>query len=256
MCSAACPSCSLAQAGDTLLYIISFMLLVVTGLPVFLHDSAWMRSVIDLEGGFRLRSLLHRAGAIGLAIVMLKPQIGLVVVAASAFTGWGRRVILAAGVISFLLAVPAFLITPVFPMLADYMGGVSQYISLPVNQPQWTTGLRHAVWAAGGEDVGMLIYLSLALIFVAVTAAWGVLRAKQLMAVDYIMAAIAAVLFFATFHGNDFVLAGVLLLYCAALSPFPAALAVSAMLLIWRATTPMPVAIRVMCFLWEWMAGN
>jgi cytochrome b subunit of formate dehydrogenase len=48
------------------LLIVSFMLLVVTGLPVFLHQSEWMRSVIDLEGGFRLRSLLHRAGAIGL----------------------------------------------------------------------------------------------------------------------------------------------------------------------------------------------
>jgi len=48
------------------LLIVSFMLLVLTGIPVFLHQSEWMRSLIDLEGGFRLRSLLHRAGAIGL----------------------------------------------------------------------------------------------------------------------------------------------------------------------------------------------
>jgi cytochrome b subunit of formate dehydrogenase len=52
-----------AQHG---LLIASFLLLVLTGLPVFLHQSAWMRSVIDLEGGFRLRSLLHRAAAVGL----------------------------------------------------------------------------------------------------------------------------------------------------------------------------------------------
>lgn len=46
--------------------IASFSLLVLTGIPVFLHDSQWMRSVIDLEGGFELRSRLHRVGAIGL----------------------------------------------------------------------------------------------------------------------------------------------------------------------------------------------
>ena len=46
--------------------IASFSLLVLTGLPVFLHDIAWMRSVIDLQGGYHLRSQLHRAAAIGL----------------------------------------------------------------------------------------------------------------------------------------------------------------------------------------------
>ena len=46
--------------------ITSFLLLVLTGLPVFLHDIEWVRSIIDLEGGFRLRSSLHRVGALGL----------------------------------------------------------------------------------------------------------------------------------------------------------------------------------------------
>lgn len=46
--------------------VSSFMLLVVTGVPVFLHDMGFMRSIIDLEGGFALRSQLHRVGAIGL----------------------------------------------------------------------------------------------------------------------------------------------------------------------------------------------
>jgi len=46
--------------------IASFLLLVLTGLPVFLHQSGWMRSIVDLEGGFRLRSLLHRTAAVAL----------------------------------------------------------------------------------------------------------------------------------------------------------------------------------------------
>ena len=46
--------------------VLSFLLLVLTGLPLFLHDVPLMRSLVDLEGGFRLRSRLHRAGAVGL----------------------------------------------------------------------------------------------------------------------------------------------------------------------------------------------
>lgn len=46
--------------------VSSFLLLVVTGVPVFLHDVGFMRSLIDLEGGYALRSQLHRVGAIGL----------------------------------------------------------------------------------------------------------------------------------------------------------------------------------------------
>ena len=48
------------------LLIVSFSLLVLTGLPVFLHDTPWMQRVIDLEGGFHLRSLLHRGAAFAL----------------------------------------------------------------------------------------------------------------------------------------------------------------------------------------------
>ena len=46
--------------------IVSFVLLVLTGLPVFLHDVPWMRSLVGFEGGFRLRSELHRVAAFGL----------------------------------------------------------------------------------------------------------------------------------------------------------------------------------------------
>ena len=46
--------------------ILSFLLLVVTGIPVFLHNLPWMRGVINAEGGYLLRSQLHRVGAIGL----------------------------------------------------------------------------------------------------------------------------------------------------------------------------------------------
>jgi len=46
--------------------LLSFLLLVVTGLPVFLHDSEWMHALLGIEGGFRLRSKLHRVAALAL----------------------------------------------------------------------------------------------------------------------------------------------------------------------------------------------
>jgi cytochrome b subunit of formate dehydrogenase len=62
--------------------VSSFLLLVVTGVPVFLHDLGLMQSVIDLEGGYILRSQMHRIGAIGLiglslwhlAVLALNPK--------------------------------------------------------------------------------------------------------------------------------------------------------------------------------------
>jgi cytochrome b subunit of formate dehydrogenase len=52
-----------AQHG---LLIASFTLLVLTGLPLFLHRLPIMRSLVGLEGGFRLRSDLHRIAATAL----------------------------------------------------------------------------------------------------------------------------------------------------------------------------------------------
>jgi len=49
--------------------IASFSLLVLTGLPLFLHDVPLMRSIVDFEGGYRLRGELHRVAAVALCAV-------------------------------------------------------------------------------------------------------------------------------------------------------------------------------------------
>ncbi len=46
--------------------VTSFMLLVLTGLPVFLHELPLMHAIMNSEGALRLRSLLHRGAALGL----------------------------------------------------------------------------------------------------------------------------------------------------------------------------------------------
>lgn len=56
------------RIGHALL-IVAFLLLVLTGLPLFLHDLPWIRNWIDLQGGFLVRSRLHRVGAIALIVL-------------------------------------------------------------------------------------------------------------------------------------------------------------------------------------------
>jgi len=73
------------------LLIVSFSLLVLTGLPVFLHDTPLMRSLIDLEGGFALRSRLHRLAA--LVLVGLSVWHVLVLVSFAGARGWAASMI-------------------------------------------------------------------------------------------------------------------------------------------------------------------
>ena len=48
------------------LLVTSFLLLVATGLPLLLHELPLLRAFLDFEGGYELRSRLHRIGAVGL----------------------------------------------------------------------------------------------------------------------------------------------------------------------------------------------
>ncbi|MBI5362545.1 MAG: hypothetical protein HZA53_05150 [Planctomycetes bacterium] len=72
--------------------IVSFSLLVLTGLPVFLHDMGWTRSLIDLQGGFHLRSLLHRGAA--LALILLSLWHAVVLILSPSARGWFARMMI------------------------------------------------------------------------------------------------------------------------------------------------------------------
>ncbi len=63
------------------LLVAAFTLLVLTGLPLFLHDLPWLRGVLSVEGSYHLRSYLHRLGAwalIGLSawhlVLVVRPR--------------------------------------------------------------------------------------------------------------------------------------------------------------------------------------
>lgn len=59
----------LLQRIQHIFLMTCFFTLVLTGLPILLHNNSFVQSIFDFEGGFALRGLLHRAAGIGLMIV-------------------------------------------------------------------------------------------------------------------------------------------------------------------------------------------
>ncbi len=176
------------------------------------------------------------AGAAGLAIVMLKPQFGALIVTVLLFSTMGRRITFVAAIISILMALPAFLVSQPFEIASDLLHNLGSYDGQIFNTAVSTTGLRNVVWTLGGDDLGMMGYQLMALAFIASVAAFLYLRrGAPPRTVDMVMFAVAAAHVFAPYHYYDFVLMGVLIYFCASLRTASALICMAAFLLILRA---------------------
>ncbi|CAD7772590.1 Cytochrome B [Candidatus Methanoperedenaceae archaeon GB50] len=51
--------------------MITFSLLVITGMPIKYNDQWWAPIVIDILGGYEMRSLIHHAAGIGMVLIGL-----------------------------------------------------------------------------------------------------------------------------------------------------------------------------------------
>lgn len=51
---------TLNQRIQHIIMVISFLVLVATGLPVRYHDTVWAKFLINLFGGFEMRGIIHR----------------------------------------------------------------------------------------------------------------------------------------------------------------------------------------------------
>ena len=175
------------------------------------------------------------AGGAGLALMMLKPQIGLLAAAALALSPYGRRVIVLGAFASFIAAAPVLIMTPVGDIIAGLSSTASHYQLQPYNAPAAMTGLRHLVWAAGGPDLGPAFYLALTMAAVCAAGLAGRRRAQPLRTIDNLMAAFAATLLLAPLHVYDFTIIGAGLFYAASLRAPLGALCVGAAFVVWRA---------------------
>lgn len=172
------------------------------------------------------------AGAGGVALVMLQPPIGLILIAALGLSAYGRRAIVLGGILAFLMAVPVLAVTPGVDIATALIAGAGQN---PSGSTETAAGLRALLSTAGAPDLGAMFYFLLALAAVSAAGLAGRKRARALKPVDNLMIAAGAALAIAPLHTPDFVLAGLLLLYAAALRPPLGAGLIAAAFLIWRA---------------------
>ena len=166
-------------------------------------------------------------GAVGLALLLLEPSVGLAVAAALAFTAYGRRVIAAGGLLSFLLAAPALAIAPAPDILASLFAGAA------TRSAEGAMGLAAVAEALGGADMGALFYELLALIAVCAVGLMGKRRAPAPRTIDMIMIALAAIMLFAPLQTGDHALVGAVVLYTACLPRPAGVVAAAGALLIW-----------------------
>jgi hypothetical protein len=220
---------ALAQATGNTLHLGQSSMLIYFGASLLLFGAA-------------RRGLV--AAAAGLAILMLKPQIGALICAGLVFTPFGRRAILVAAIISIAAAAPAFLMTPPVELLAALAGGVSQYTDQSYNMPPAVTGLRHLAWIAGAADFGSAFYLLLALAFIAAAGLAAQRRPRPARTMDFAVMAIAVAAMTSPLHVYDFTLIAAIALYAIALPGVSGAVSLAALALGWRAgNLPHPVSL-------------
>ncbi|WP_133162106.1 hypothetical protein [Hyphococcus luteus] len=171
------------------------------------------------------------AGAGGVALLMLQPSIGLILIAGLGLSAYGRRALILGAIFSFLMAVPVLAVTPGVDIAAALISGAGQ---TPSGSAEAAAGLRALLSAAGAPDLGAMFYFLLALAAVSTAGLAGRKRARALKPVDNLMIAASAALAVAPLHAPNFVLVGVLLFYAAALRPPLGAGLIAAAFLSWR----------------------
>lgn len=160
-----------------------------------------------LYGASRARLPLAAAG---LAVVLLKPQIGVVFLCVLPLAGpWARQLVLAGLGISAVLAVPAAVVDPSVAM--QFVRNVTSNDGYTVaNLPQAMTGVRLAVWELLGRDAGSIVAVA-----ATVGAALLLARRSVRLAVDatphvlvwqVVTLTVAVILAMAPLHYYDFVL--------------------------------------------------
>ena len=184
---------------------------------------------------FALPTKRKLTASAGFALLLLKPQIGLLVAPALLLSAFGRRVLMLGGVATFLLSAPALVISSTPDILLALSHGAAQYNDQNYNLAGAMTGFRHIAWALGAVDMASLFYLFTSLLVICSVFLAGRLGHFRLPATDRLMLAFAVTLAFASLHIYDFTLVGVLLLYAASLRPPFGAISIAAFLLIWRA---------------------
>lgn len=149
--------------------------------------------------------------ALGLAILFLKPQMGLIFVVPLLFSGSEQRKVIARAVfISALLCIPAFIMEPA--VLQEFLVNLREYDGFTrANDPLSMTGVRIIVFEVLGRDIGNIAATAVTLLVVAAASLVFVRRLPADRRDSVLMpATVAVVAALAPLHTYDLVIVGVL----------------------------------------------
>lgn len=100
--------------------------------------------------------------AIGLTLVMLKPNIGLPVLATLAVVPSLWPAIIIAGVLTIAMSVPAFVVSGVFSTVTNFLENIHQYPLYSFNNAATMTGIRNLIWELTKQDVNSILLTCIA----------------------------------------------------------------------------------------------
>ena len=170
---------------------------------------------------------------VGLALLMLKPQIGLFAVAALAFYPFGRRVVCLGALISVVMCAPALLAQAPLAILSGMATNLSAYADYAANAPAALTGGLHLAWFFGAPLLSapghLAFVLALCVLSSFLARRAGVHLYTAVICATLLLAALAPL------HVYDLTIVGVFLLCLAHLRAPSVYVAGLGALILWRA---------------------
>ncbi|WP_347312705.1 glycosyltransferase 87 family protein [Defluviimonas sp. SAOS-178_SWC] len=198
-------------------------LVLMAGLGTLHFDliGGQITSVILLGGALLLAGIARDrpvVAVIGLAILFVKPQIGLPIGLGLMLAGRETfRVVFHAGLLSLVLIVPPMLIEPAAVLHWLHQVGAYDGAAFANTAPKMS-GVRHAVWQVTGGDIGNLAAMAITIAVaagVALACRRGARRAGRPVchaAADLVLVETVVVLALAPLHLYDFLFVGLALM--------------------------------------------
>lgn len=174
--------------------------------------------------------------AVGSALAMLKPQLGIPICVALLFAQGGARALLLGAALSLVTAIPAaapWIAAPAGePLLGD---PTAAYQSFHYNTPAAMTGLPHLIWRSTG--IAMPLLATVAMATSAVVAACVLDRRttrEPISSQHFALIATTATIFFVNLHTYDLMIVVIALPAIAVLQGTGRILAIAGLALLWR----------------------
>jgi hypothetical protein len=147
---------------------------------------------------------------VGIAIAMLKPNVGMVLVAP--LLVYDFRAVLAAGAISLVLAIPALLIESPVSIISNLASSIASYGNYPINMIDYQTGVATIIHSMTGVESSPVLlsiiaaFLSLALFLIYSRS----VKRDDNFWFGYLWIASATASFVVRFHMHDMVMVALL----------------------------------------------